>query len=162
MIAQTAFSLSFFAQKTLCAALLDRPVSQITALTVAGEYALVAVKGQPYPYAIALTALQVEHDRQRTARGQDLTVVSIDPDGLAIVTGGAESHAVFEDCCDCQDWAKQREAGRPVPHCKHIAAVDRLLSDRARLEAIAMVDYSQFSDEDAIAAGEQAKADLGF
>ena len=148
MIAQ--FSPVYFAQKTLIAALLDRPVSHIQSVTVAADYAIVQVKGQPYPYAIALVQLEAEHDRQRTDRAGALTV-TIDPDGVAIVTGGAESHAVVDGCCDCHDWAKQHEAGRPAPHCKHIAAVDRLLSDRARLDDLA-----------AIAAGELAKADLGW
>lgn len=158
MIAQTVFAPSYFAQKTLCGALLDRPVSHIQSITVAGEFAIVQVKGQPYPYAIALTALEVEHDRQRTERGAALSV-TIDPDGVAIVTGGAESHAVFDSCCDCHDWAKQHEAGRPVPHCKHLAAVE--LGDRERLAAIG-TDYRKLTDAEAKAAGLVALADLGF
>ena len=154
MIAQAVeFSPRFFAQKTLIAALLDRPVSHIQSVTVAGEYAIVQVKNQAFPTAIALVQLESEHDWQRTERGAALNVT--------IVTGGAESHAVFDGCCDCHDWAKQHEAGRPVPHCKHVAATNRVLGDRAKLAAIG-TDYRALSDEDAKAAGLVALADLGF
>jgi len=159
----TTFSPVYFAQKTLIAALLDRPVSHIQSITVAADYAIVQVKGQPYHYAIALDELETEHDRQRLDRGQALTVEAA-PDGWD-VTGGDEPHYVFPDpeseylACDCHDYQRQREAGRDRPYCKHVAAVE--LSGRKQLDAIG-TDYRALSDEQAIEAGLVALADLGF
>jgi len=161
MIAQ--FSPVYFAQKTLIAALLDRPVSHIQSVTGAADYAIVQVKGQLYPYAIELAELGSEHDRVRLDRGAALTV---ERDGdVWEVTGGDEPHLVYPDseseylACDCHDYQRQREAGRECPYCKHIAAVE--LSGRKQLDAIG-TDYRALSDEQAIAAGLVALADLGF
>jgi len=151
MIAQ--FSPTYFAQKSLAAALLGTAPRRIESIETVGDYALVLEAGAVYPVAIELAELGSEHDRQRRDRGQALTVEAA-PDGWD-VTGGDEPHYVFPDpdseylACDCHDYQRQHEAGRDRPYCKHVAAVE--LSDRKRLDDLA-----------AIAAGELAKADLGW
>ena len=151
MIAQ--FSPVYFAQKSLAAALLGTTPRKIESIETVGDYALVLESGAVYPVAIPLDELETEHDRQRRDRGQALTVEAA-PDGWD-VTGGDEPHYVFPDpdseylACDCHDFGKQSELGRDRPYCKHVAAVE--LSERKRLDDLA-----------AIAAGELAKADLGW
>jgi hypothetical protein len=149
----TAFSPAFFAQKSLAAALLGTTPRKIESIQVLGDYALVLEAGAVYPVAIELSELETEHARQRRDRGQALTV---EQDGECWeVSGGDEPHLVFPDpeseslACDCHDYQRQSEAGRDRPYCKHIAAVE--LSGRKRLDDLAV-----------IAAGELAKADLGW
>jgi SWIM zinc finger len=153
MIAQTAFSPVYFAQKSLAAALLGTTPRKIESIEVLGDYALVLESGAVYPVAIELSELETEHDRQRRDRGAGLTV---ERDGdVWEVTGGDEPHIVYPDpeseylACDCHDYERQSEAGRDRPYCKHVAAVE--LSGRKRLDDLAV-----------IAAGELAKADLGW
>ena len=149
----TAFSPVYFAQKSLAAALLGTTPRRVELIETVGDYALVLESGAVYPVAIELAELEAEHDRQRRDRGQALTV---ERDGdLWEVTGGDEPHIVYRDpeseylACDCHDFTRQHEAGRDRPYCKHVAAVE--LSDRKRLDDLAV-----------IAAGELAKADLGW
>ncbi|XGV85775.1 MAG: SWIM zinc finger family protein (plasmid) [Limnothrix sp. BL-A-16] len=163
MIAQTAFSPAYFAQKSLAASLLGTTPRKIESIEVLGDYALVLEAGAVYPVAIELSELETEHDRQRCDRGAGLTV---ERDGDCWeVTGGDDPHVVYPDpeseslACDCHDYQRQSEAGRDRPYCKHVAAVE--LSGRKQLEAIA-TDYRALTDEQAIAAGLVALADLGF
>jgi hypothetical protein len=163
MIAQTVFSPSYFAQKSLAASLLGTTPRKIESIETLGAYALVLEAGAAYPVAIELSELETEHDRQRQERGQALTVEAA-PDGWD-VTGGDEPHYVYPDpeseylACDCHDFAKQAELGRDRPYCKHLAAVE--LSGRKQLDAIGN-GYRSLSDEDAKAAGLVALTDLGF
>lgn len=149
----TAFSPTYFAQKSLAASLLGTAPRKIESIETVGDYALVLEAGAVYPVAIELSELETEHDQQRRDRGQALTVETA-PDGWDVV-GGDDPHYVFRDpeseylACDCHDYAKQAELGRDRAFCNHIAAVE--LSDRKRLDDLAV-----------IAAGERAKADLGF
>jgi len=161
MIAQ--FSPAYFAQKSLAASLLGTTPRKIESIETVGDYALVVEAGAVYPVAIELAELETEHDRVRFDRGAALTV---ERDGdVWEVTGGDEPHLVYPDseseylACDCCDWAKQHEAGRNRPYCKHVAAVE--LSGRKQLDAIG-TDYRALSDEQAIEAGLVALADLGF
>jgi hypothetical protein len=159
----TAFSPVYFAQKSLAASLLGTTPRKIESIEVLGDYALVLEAGAVYPVAIELSELETEHDRQRCDRGAGLTVER-DGDVWEVMSGGDEPHLVLPDpeseylACDCHDFAKQLELGRDRPYCKHIAAVE--LSGRKQLEAIG--NYRALTDEDAIAAGLVALADLGF
>lgn len=157
--------LPYFAQKSLAAPLLRCRPSAITALKIAGEFALVAVKGQPAPYAIALSALEAEHDRQRTERGESLGILAIEPESGDTYFGRtwpgslhATNHLAGE--CDCTDWRSQSMAGRKRPYCKHLAAKWKAHHDL--YAAVSGGNYRQRPDAEAIAAGELAKADLGF
>ena len=159
----TAFSPTYFAQKSLAASLLGTTPRRIESIEVVGDYALVLEAGAVYPVAIELSELETEHDRQRQERGQGLT---IERDGdVWEVSGGDEPHLVHPDpeseylACDCHDFAKQAELGRDRAFCKHVAAVE--LSGRKQLDAIGN-GYRSLSDEDAKAAGLVALADLGF
>lgn len=145
MIAQT-FTPAYFAQKSLAAALLGTTPRKIDAIEVVGAYALVFESGATYPVAIELAELETEHDRQRRDRGAAL-VVEPAPDGWD-VTGGDEPHYVHSGGCDCHDWARQFEAGRPAPFCKHLAAVE-LLTGRPLVDAV-------------LAAADESRAALGW
>ncbi len=116
----------YFARKTLVAALLKISPSHIRSITVSEQWAIVAIKDQPYPSAIRLLELEMEHDRQRTARGRELPILAVDPETGATYFGHnwpASLHQTSHDHCDCRDWENQKAAGRDRPFCKHMAAL---------------------------------------
>lgn len=147
MLARTAFNPAYFAQKSLAANILGCKPRQIESIEASGQYALILETGARYAIAIPLDELEFEHDEQRQARALDLEVEPID--GGFEVAGGDEPHWVFQGACDCYDWAKQTEANRPNPLCKHVAAVADL-SDRRALLSMCQQQ------------AQQAKSDLGW
>lgn len=116
----------YFAQKTLIASLLKVAPTHIRSITVAEQWAIVAVKGHPYPSAIRLLELEAEHDRQRRERGRELPILAVDPETGATYFGHgwpASLHQTSLSECDCRDWENQKTAGRDRPFCKHMAAL---------------------------------------
>jgi hypothetical protein len=76
--------------------------------------------------AIELSELEAEHDRQRRERGRQLPILATDPETGATYFGAewpASLHLASLDNCDCQDFERQRAAGRDRPLCKHVAAL---------------------------------------